>query len=53
MLSEESLLTHEGFIRCNCFPVAFVNSNRSVLLLFTFESLSPRPYYLTSSNGFI
>lgn len=53
MLSEESLLTHEGFIRFNGFPVAFVKSNLSVLLLLPFEELSRRPYYSATFNGFI
>ena len=52
-LSEESLLTHEGFIRFNGFPIAFVKSNLSVLLLLPFEELSRRPYYSATFNGFI
>ena len=53
MLSEESLLTHEGFSRFNGFPVAFVKSNLPVLLLLPFEELSRRPYYSATFNGFI
>ena len=41
----ESSLTQEGYIRFQGFPVAYVKSNLSVLLLLPFEELKRRPYY--------
>lgn len=49
----ESSLTQEGYIRFQGFPVAYVKSNLSVLLLLPFEELKRRPYYSATFNGFI
>lgn len=49
----ESSLTQEGYIRFQGFPVAYVKSNLSVLLLLPFEELKGRPYYSATFNGFI
>ena len=49
----ESSLTQEGYVRFKGFPVAYVKSNLSVLLLLPFEELKGRPYYSASFNGFI
>lgn len=49
----ESSLTREGYIRFKGFPVAYVKSNLSVLLLLPFEELKRRPYYSATFNGFI
>ena len=49
----ESSLTQEGYIRFKGFPVAYVKSNLSVLLLLPFEELKRHPYYSATFNGFI
>ena len=49
----ESSLTQEGYVRFKGFPVAYVKSNLSVLLLLPFEELKRRPYYSATFNGFI
>lgn len=49
----EEFLTREGFVRFNGYPVAYVKSNLSVLLLLPFSLLRRYPYYSATFNGFI
>ena len=46
-------LTLEGFVCYDGFPVAFIKSDLSVLLLLPFDELRRRPYYSATFNGFI
>lgn len=49
----EEFLTREGFVRFNGYPVAYIKSNLSVLLLLPFSQLRRHPYYSATFNGFI
>ncbi len=46
-------LKHEGFIRYDGYPVAYIKNDLSVLLLLPFSELRNRPYYSAAFNGFI
>lgn len=49
----EEFLTHEGYVRFNGFPVAYIKSDLSVELLLPFSQLRRHPYYSATFNGFI